>query len=128
MFSRPRKQGYAGYKIHPGGGQHRDGRPIPRYVGHMEEIRECRKAVGDDFMLAHDPVQSYNLYEALKVGRLLDELDYAWFEDPIRTIDMEGLVELNKRVSTAAACGRVPVLHCRFRGVYQGAARWTSPA
>jgi D-galactarolactone cycloisomerase len=30
------------------------------------------------------------------VGRLLDELDYAWFEDPIRSIDMEGLVELNK--------------------------------
>jgi D-galactarolactone cycloisomerase len=30
------------------------------------------------------------------VGRLLDELDYAWFEDPIRTTDMEGLVELNK--------------------------------
>jgi L-alanine-DL-glutamate epimerase-like enolase superfamily enzyme len=93
---RAREEGYKGYKIHPGGGQHKDGGPIPRYVGHMEEIKEVRKAVGDGFMLAHDPVQQYNLYEALKVGRLLDELDYAWFEDPIRTIDMEGLVELNK--------------------------------
>jgi L-alanine-DL-glutamate epimerase-like enolase superfamily enzyme len=91
-----KEEGYKGYKIHPGGGQHKDGGPIPRYVGHMEEIREVRKAVGDGFMLAHDPVQAYNLYEALKVGRLLDELDYAWFEDPIRSIDMEGLVELNK--------------------------------
>jgi L-alanine-DL-glutamate epimerase-like enolase superfamily enzyme len=93
---RAKDEGYVGYKIHPGNGQHKDGGPIPRYVGHMEEIKECRKAVGDGFMLAHDPVQGYNLYEALKVGRLLDELDYAWFEDPIRTIDMEGLVELNK--------------------------------
>lgn len=91
-----KEEGYAGYKIHPGGGQHKDGPPIPRYVGHMEEIKECRKAVGDGFMLAHDPVQGYNVYEALKVGRLLDELGYAWFEDPIRTIDMEGLIELNK--------------------------------
>ncbi|MGA2267218.1 MAG: mandelate racemase/muconate lactonizing enzyme family protein [Bryobacteraceae bacterium] len=91
-----KQEGYKGYKIHPGGGQHKDGGPIPRYVGHMEEIRECRKAVGDGFMLAHDPVQAYNVYEALKVGRLLDELDYAWFEDPIRTTDMAGLVELNK--------------------------------
>ena len=91
-----KEEGYKGYKIHPGGGQHKDGPPIPRYVGHMEEIREVRKAVGDGFMLAHDPVQGYNIYEALKVGRLLDELDYAWFEDPIRSIDMEGLVELNK--------------------------------
>jgi L-alanine-DL-glutamate epimerase-like enolase superfamily enzyme len=86
--------GYKGYKIHPGGGQHRDGPPIPSYIGHMEEIKELRKALGDEYVLAHDPVQQYNRYEALKVGRLLDELDYLWFEDPIRTVDKEGLVEL----------------------------------
>lgn len=91
-----KEEGYKGYKIHPGGGQHKEGGPIPRYMGHMEEIKICRKAVGDDFVLAHDPVQAYNVYEALKVGRLLDELDYAWFEDPIRTTDIEGLIELNK--------------------------------
>lgn len=89
-----KEQGYAGYKIHPGAGQHKSGPPIPAYVGHMEEIREIRKAVGDEFVLAHDPVQAYNRYEALKVGRLLDELDYLWFEDPIRSTDTEGLVEL----------------------------------
>ncbi len=86
--------GYKGYKIHPGSGQHKDGPPIPSYVGHMEEIKELRKALGDEYVLAHDPVQAYNRFEALKVGRLLDELDYLWFEDPIRTTDLEGLVEL----------------------------------
>jgi L-alanine-DL-glutamate epimerase-like enolase superfamily enzyme len=91
-----KEQGYKGYKIHPGGGQRRTGPPIPAYVGHIEEIRTIRKAVGDDFVLAHDPVQRYNLYEALKVGRVLDELDYAWFEDPIPSSDIEGLVELNR--------------------------------
>jgi L-alanine-DL-glutamate epimerase-like enolase superfamily enzyme len=91
-----KEQGYKGYKIHPGGGQRRTGPPIPAYVGHIEEIRTIRKAVGDDFVLAHDPVQRYNLYEALKVGRVLDELNYAWFEDPIPTTDIEGLVELNR--------------------------------
>jgi L-alanine-DL-glutamate epimerase-like enolase superfamily enzyme len=87
-------EGYKCYKIHPGAGQHANSSPIPSYIGHMEEIREVRKAVGDEFVLAHDPVQAYNRYEALKVGRLLDELDYAWFEDPIRTTDFEGLIEL----------------------------------
>jgi L-alanine-DL-glutamate epimerase-like enolase superfamily enzyme len=86
--------GYKGYKIHPGAGQHKDGPPIPSYIGHMEEIKQIRKAVGDEYVLAHDPVQQYNRYEALKVGRLLDELDYLWFEDPIRTTDLDGLVEL----------------------------------
>ena len=33
-------QGFRGYKIHPGGGQHATGPAIPSYIGHMEEIRE----------------------------------------------------------------------------------------
>jgi L-alanine-DL-glutamate epimerase-like enolase superfamily enzyme len=92
-------QGFKGYKIHPGSGQHRDGPAIPSYIGHMEEIRQVRQAAGDEFMLAHDPVQVYNRYEAMKVGRLLDELNYAWFEDPIRTTDMDGLIELCSALS-----------------------------
>ena len=91
-----KEQGYKGYKIHPGGGQKKTGPAIPAYFGHIEEIKTIRKAVGDDFVLAHDPVQRYNLFEALKVGRVLDDLNYAWFEDPIPTTDLEGLVELNR--------------------------------
>ena len=92
-------EGFRGYKIHPGLGEHTNAKsPIPAYIGHMEEIRQVRAAVGEEFMLAHDPVQMYNLYEALKVGRLLDDLDYAWFEDPIRTTDMDGLIELRSRL------------------------------
>jgi L-alanine-DL-glutamate epimerase-like enolase superfamily enzyme len=97
--------GYPGYKIHPGSGQHKDGPPIPSYIGHMEEIKELRKALGDEYVLAHDPVQQYNRYEALKVGRLLDELDYLWFEDPIRTTDLEGLVELGHSLDIALHVG-----------------------
>jgi L-alanine-DL-glutamate epimerase-like enolase superfamily enzyme len=93
-----KEQGYRGYKIHPGRGQHATGAQIPSYVGHMEEIRQVRKAAGDDYVLIHDPVQQYNRYEALKVGRLLDELGYLWFEDPIRTTDQEGLIELQSKL------------------------------
>jgi len=32
-----KEQGYKGYKIHPGSGQHKDGPAIPSYVGHMED-------------------------------------------------------------------------------------------
>jgi L-alanine-DL-glutamate epimerase-like enolase superfamily enzyme len=93
-------EGFKGYKIHPGLGEHANAKsPIPAYVGHMEEIKQVRQAAGDEFMLAHDPVQMYNRYEAMKVGHLLDELNYAWFEDPIRTTDMEGLIELAAALS-----------------------------
>ena len=50
-------------------------------------------------------MQAYNRFEALKVGRLLDELDYLWFEDPIRTTDLEGLVELAKALDVPLHVG-----------------------
>jgi len=95
-----KSEGFKAYKIHPGGGEHtRSSTAIPAYIGHMEEIKQVRAAAGDEFILAHDPVQLYNRYEAMKVGRLLDELAYAWFEDPIRTTDMDGLISLCSALS-----------------------------
>jgi L-alanine-DL-glutamate epimerase-like enolase superfamily enzyme len=93
-LNRAMQQGYRAYKIHPGRGQHATGPEIPSYRGHMEIIRQLRKAAGDDYILMHDPVQAYTRGEALAVGRLLDELNYLFFEDPIRTTDQEGLIEL----------------------------------
>ena len=59
---------FKAYKIHPGGGAACEGPGDSCYIGHMEEIQQVREAVGDEFMLAHDPVQMYNRYEAMKVG------------------------------------------------------------
>ena len=40
-------------------------------------------------------------------GRLLDELDYAWFEDPIRTTDMDGLIQLASELDLPLHVGEV---------------------
>jgi L-alanine-DL-glutamate epimerase-like enolase superfamily enzyme len=95
-------EGFKGYKIHPGGGQHPAGGVIPAYVGHIEEIKAVRKAVGEEFTLLFDPVQGYNLFEAMKVGEMLDEYGYVSFEDPLPSTDIEGLIELRQKL-------RVPV-------------------
>ena len=44
--------------------QQKTGWQIPAYLGHIEEIKEVRKAIGDDFTLLFDAVQRYNYYEA----------------------------------------------------------------
>jgi len=44
--SKSQSGGIRGYKIHPGGGQSANAKPRAGYVGHMEEIRQVRKAVG----------------------------------------------------------------------------------
>jgi L-alanine-DL-glutamate epimerase-like enolase superfamily enzyme len=99
------EQGYKGYKIHPGRGQHASGPEIPTFRGHMEIISQLRKAAPSDYVLMHDPVQQYDRYEALQVGRLLDELNYLWFEDPIRTNDLEGLIDLRKKLDLSLHVG-----------------------
>jgi L-alanine-DL-glutamate epimerase-like enolase superfamily enzyme len=93
-LERCKTAGYRGYKIHPPGVRAAWGRNIAGYQVDMEVIRAVRKAAGDDFVLMHDPVQRYTRYEALEVGRLLDQLNYLWFEDPIHTTDIAGLAEL----------------------------------
>ena len=97
--------GIKAYKIHPGEGQRRSGGRIPAYLGHIEEIKEVRKAVGDDYTLLFDAVQRYNYYEALRVGRALDENGYVSFEDPMQTTDLEGLIELRKHLDVPTEVG-----------------------
>jgi len=97
--------GIKAYKIHPGGGQSKNASPRPSYLGHIEEIKQVRKAVGDDYTLLYDAVQSYNYYEALRVGRALDEYGYVSFEDPMQTTDLEGLIELRKHLDVPTEVG-----------------------
>jgi D-galactarolactone cycloisomerase len=97
--------GIRGYKIHPGGGQSANARSRASYVGHMEEIRQVRKAVGDDYPLMFDPVQGYNVFSALKVGRLLEDQGYIAFEDPIPTTDIEGLIVLARALDVPLNIG-----------------------
>jgi L-alanine-DL-glutamate epimerase-like enolase superfamily enzyme len=97
--------GIKAYKIHPGGGQHKGGSQIPSYLGHIDEIKQVRAAVGDDFTLLYDAVQTYNYYEALRVGRALDAYGYDSFEDPMQTTDLEGLIELRKHLDVPTEVG-----------------------
>ena len=80
--------GFVGYKLHPKGGYARD----------LASCKAAREAVGDDFRLMSDPVAAYNHQEALRMGRELEKLDFHWFEEPLMDPDIEGYVELTRRL------------------------------
>ncbi|WP_336022776.1 enolase C-terminal domain-like protein [Halobellus salinisoli] len=68
-----RDKGYPSFKIHPFGDPDRD----------VDVIRAVAEAVGDEMDLMLDPADGYETYaDALKVGRVLDECEYFWYEDP----------------------------------------------
>ena len=82
-------RGYTHYKIHPYYfWDPVTKKPAPGRPSHIEyDIAACRavrEAVGDDMVLSFDPWGTYRTYEeALKVGRVLEELDFYWFEHPM---------------------------------------------
>ena len=79
-----KEEGFFGYKDHCYQG-----------VDTMIQVaRAVRQAVGPDFYLMHDAVQTYTHPEAIRVGRVLQDEDYFWFEEPLRDYDLMGLKQL----------------------------------
>ena len=93
-----KEQGFKAIKIHP-------------YCVADDDIRLCykvRKAVGDDMILMIDSLiypGPYTLTEAMRVGRVLDELNFLWFEDPLDKRDLEGLAQLTRTLKVEIRMG-----------------------
>lgn len=81
-----RDQGFNAYKIHPSGIPDKD----------IEICRRVREAVGDTMDLMLDPINEYDRQGALKVGRVLDELNFYWYETPLPDSDIAGLRMLSE--------------------------------
>lgn len=67
------RRGWAAYKLHP---------PADITIA-WEAHRLCREAVGPDFKLMSDPVNNFNFQQNLHFGKLLEELNYYWLEEPM---------------------------------------------
>lgn len=55
------------------------------YKGGQADIpifRQVRQEVGAEYGLINDPVCSYDLREAIEVGRVMEELGFIWLEEP----------------------------------------------
>lgn len=99
---RCKAEGFKAYKIHPPEVTPDHGSDIQLDI---EVCKAVRETAGPDFLLLHDPVGVYNREEAMKIGRLLDELRYVAYEDPIPTSDVEGYVELCRALDVPIHCG-----------------------
>jgi L-alanine-DL-glutamate epimerase-like enolase superfamily enzyme len=92
-----RRRGYKAYKMHPFGDARRD----------VELCRAVREAVGPGFALMLDPGGAYSRDEAIRVGRVLEELDFVWYEEPLRDWDWEGYRELARALDIPVQVGEV---------------------
>ena len=91
--------GLRGYKLHPPTQRRlHQGQPVPL----DDDIRACslvRDAVGGDYTVMLDSAWAYSYAEALKVGFAIEDLDYYWYEDPLKADDIYGYQRLKQQLS-----------------------------
>ncbi|MEE2784864.1 MAG: enolase C-terminal domain-like protein [Pseudomonadota bacterium] len=90
--------GWTAYKIHPPA--------IPEL-----DIKICekvRRAVGDDYRLMLDSTWSYDYPNALRVGRVAQDLGFYWYEDPLAYDDLYAYVKLKKVLTIPIMATEMP--------------------
>ncbi len=93
-----KETGWSAYKIHPPA--------IPEL-----DIKICqavRQAVGDDYRIMLDSTWSYDFPQALRVGKVAEELNFYWYEDPLYFDDLYGYVKLKQTLSIPIMATEMP--------------------
>jgi L-alanine-DL-glutamate epimerase-like enolase superfamily enzyme len=88
--------------------------------GNIEMAKALRSGLGEDFMLFHDPVESYTYEDAVRVGRVMEKLNYEWIEEPLQDYDIMGLKRLCDTLD-------LPVLALEWIGAIGGQPYNTAP-
>ncbi len=78
-------------------------------------VRHLRDALGPTVPIAIDANESLTLDEAMRLCRLIDDCDIAWFEDPVRRNDPRDLALLRQRTTIPLSAGQMDGHSSRFR-------------
>jgi L-alanine-DL-glutamate epimerase-like enolase superfamily enzyme len=87
------QQGFRAVKLHACGDVRAD----------IAACRASREAVGEGVGLMMDAMAIYHRDDALRLGKVLDECGFVWFEDPLPDDDLDGWIELRRRIDTPVA-------------------------
>jgi L-alanine-DL-glutamate epimerase-like enolase superfamily enzyme len=91
------------------------GMPDPRQDA--ERVRAVRQAIGPGIRLMADANQGLNEAQAIRLGRMLEEYDLTWFEEPLPAWDLEGVARVAAALDTPIASGETEYTRYGFRGM-----------
>jgi L-alanine-DL-glutamate epimerase-like enolase superfamily enzyme len=73
--------------------------------GDIAKARAVRRHVGENFPLAFDASNNYSVAGAIRVGRVLEELGYEWFEEPVQHYHLSATEKVADALDIAIAAG-----------------------
>ncbi len=105
------ERGFPAVKTHLGNGVTAD----------RERVAAIREAIGDAELMV-DVNCGYDRQEALRAGRMLEEYDAYWYEEPLDPYDVEGLAELRAKLDVPIATGENEFTRWGFRRLFEAGA------
>lgn len=81
-----------------------------------------RESIGPDILLAIDANHAYDATEAIRLGRMLEDLDIAFFEEPVPPEDLRGYQECQRALSIPIAGGECEFTRFGFRSLLENRA------
>jgi L-alanine-DL-glutamate epimerase-like enolase superfamily enzyme len=96
ICERAMEQGFRGVKIKVG---------APTLEEDVARIEAVRSSIGPNALLMVDANQVFSVTEALRRGRVYEQLGCYWFEEPLRADDVDGLAELARSLTIPIASG-----------------------
>jgi L-alanine-DL-glutamate epimerase-like enolase superfamily enzyme len=103
-------RGFRGVKIKVG---------KPHVSEDMKRLHAVRRAIGDSLELMVDANQGFTVAEAIRRARHFEEVDLAWFEEPLPAEDLNGHVLLRESTSLPIAVGESIYSISHFREYLQ---------
>jgi len=85
--------------------RHGPGSGLSGIERNVELVKTIRDSVGYDIDLMLDCWMSWSLSYAMKVAKKLERYELAWLEEPLMPDDIDGLVELRRKVAIPIATG-----------------------
>jgi L-alanine-DL-glutamate epimerase-like enolase superfamily enzyme len=92
-----KERGFHAYKVHPFGEAELD----------IALAGALRAAVGDDYPLMLDAAAAYDQIDALRVGKVVQELGFLWYEEPLQDYDIGGYRRLSDKLDITVTAGEV---------------------
>ncbi len=89
------------------------GKPTP--AEDAARVRAVREAIGPGIALMADANQQLTVTQAIRLGRMLEEFDLTWFEEPLPAYDLEGVARVAAALDTPIASGETEYTRYGFR-------------
>ena len=88
----------------------------------VRRVQAVREAVGPDIRIMVDATESWDVSQAMRTGRALQDVDVVWLEDPVQHQHFDGLAQLAEALEMPVAAGEHLYQLADFRHLLQARA------